>query len=642
MATATAPAVPRILQAIPLRISIALFVGFVCLSLTTLELQQVFEGRAAILRTAARETQNLSRSLALHADGVIGTADAVLAGLRERVETDGTGTLTNPAAMARMGTWMRATVAAESRFHGLFLFDEEGRLLANSVTGTPSGLNYADREFFRYLRDHDIDGPYIGTPVRSKADDSWIITVSRRLKHPDGSFAGVVNLTLSADLFQRFYAQFDVGEHGSIVLLNDDGRILIRHPFAEENVGRDISRGAAFLRSRGVSGRGSFEFAGLADQEQRMGSFDKVPRYHLQVIVTKLQDEVLGAWRHRSQVELLWLSIVIVAITALGYHLTTQLTQRGKAEARYQLLAEHCTDAITCLDTDGRRLYVSPSFWGMTGWRPEDYEGKSQLDFIVAEDHPAVLSAIALMGEGIAPQGCRYRYHTASGGFIWVELRASAVLNACGVTTEYVCNVRDITQQKLAEDELAEANAELSVMTLSDALTGIANRRNFDQTLRREWNRAMRSGRPLALLMIDADHFKEYNDQYGHLAGDECLKSLAASLGGAVRRAGDLVARYGGEEFAAILPDLTSDKAAIVAERMRLSLMEQTIAHERNPPGIVTVSIGVAAMMPGRGMEAKALLQLADEALYQAKREGRNRVAVLEPIREVRRLATAG
>lgn len=175
--------------------------------------------------------------------------------------------------------------------------------------------------------------------------------------------------------------------------------------------------------------------------------------------------------------------------------------------------------------------------------------------------------------------------------------------------------------------KLDAANRELTRLSAVDGLTGIANRRQFDEALSREWRRCMREREPLALLMCDVDFFKQYNDRYGHQAGDECLKQLAATLRGKLRRPADVVARYGGEEFAAILPDTGVDGAALVAEGMRAAVQALGLAHEASAAGRVTVSIGVAVRVPQQPAELAAFVGAADAALYAAKRRGRNRVA---------------
>jgi len=174
--------------------------------------------------------------------------------------------------------------------------------------------------------------------------------------------------------------------------------------------------------------------------------------------------------------------------------------------------------------------------------------------------------------------------------------------------------------------ELEATNVKLEAMSNTDALTNIANRRSFDHTLAQEWNRAVRAGRPLALLMLDVDHFKHYNDHYGHVAGDDCLKALALALVKAERRAGRLVARYGGEEFVVLMPETTETEAMAAARHLQKEIWALALPHAETEPGIVTVSLGVVSMVPTMEHAPDSLLRQADAALYRAKHLGRNRV----------------
>ncbi len=179
---------------------------------------------------------------------------------------------------------------------------------------------------------------------------------------------------------------------------------------------------------------------------------------------------------------------------------------------------------------------------------------------------------------------------------------------------------------------LREANERLRQMSMHDALTGLPNRRQFDQALDLEWNRALRNQRPLALLILDVDCFKALNDFYGHQAGDECLQQVAGALR-IPRRAGELAARYGGEEFAAILPDADTLSASTVAETMRQAVAALQLPHEASPvAGFVTISVGVASVHPTPDMSPSALIAAADESLYRAKRNGRNRVETADKV----------
>ncbi len=174
--------------------------------------------------------------------------------------------------------------------------------------------------------------------------------------------------------------------------------------------------------------------------------------------------------------------------------------------------------------------------------------------------------------------------------------------------------------------ELHAANKRLEALSNSDGLTGLANRRYFDQRLADEWRRVARDGEPLAVAMIDVDWFKKYNDCYGHLAGDQCLQLVAKSLAEHVCRAGDLVARYGGEEFIFLLPGASTDNAVAIAQRVCDAVRQQQIPHKASPLGWVTISVGVAAMLPDITQHPEVLIKMADDALYRSKAQGRNSV----------------
>lgn len=171
-----------------------------------------------------------------------------------------------------------------------------------------------------------------------------------------------------------------------------------------------------------------------------------------------------------------------------------------------------------------------------------------------------------------------------------------------------------------------ELEAKLIRLSNSDGLTGLANRRCMDDSLDAEWHRAARTGQPVAMAMFDVDFFKAYNDLYGHLVGDECLKIIARVLIERARRPGDLAARYGGEEFVAILPGLTIVQATEWAESVRLEVEAKRIPHSGSPNGFVTISAGVVSIVPARNASVLEFLRLADEGLYRAKAEGRNRI----------------
>jgi diguanylate cyclase (GGDEF)-like protein len=210
-------------------------------------------------------------------------------------------------------------------------------------------------------------------------------------------------------------------------------------------------------------------------------------------------------------------------------------------------------------------------------------------------------------------------------GFIMVRFRFSdrvgGYLKSCTIEAQH-------RQLQATNRELTEANAHLRAIARLDGLTGVSNRRAFDEALDREWRRAMRTGGTLGLLMIDIDFFKPFNDTYGHQAGDECLRRVAEALRTGARRGGDMVARYGGEEFAVLLPCETESSLRATAEALRKKVADLGVSHGASDWGHVSISTGGAMMSPQSGEEADILVAQADGALYAAKDGGRNRVEV--------------
>jgi len=188
------------------------------------------------------------------------------------------------------------------------------------------------------------------------------------------------------------------------------------------------------------------------------------------------------------------------------------------------------------------------------------------------------------------------------------------------IVISYLRNYNSRLQQEVQEKTLS-----LRKLVSIDSLTQLANRRNFDNTLQSKWHCLQRQGETLSLLMCDIDFFKQYNDTYGHQAGDECLTLVAQTISGEVNRTGDLVARYGGEEFAVILPDTDATNAAIVARGILKAVRRLNVVHETsNIESYITISVGIASFIPNKTYQPKDLIKMADDALYKAKKQGRN------------------
>ena len=325
------------------------------------------------------------------------------------------------------------------------------------------------------------------------------------------------------------------------------------------------------------------------------------------------------------------LGAAVAARRRMNQALADQHARLSRNENLYRLLANNSSDIITRVRLDGKRLYVSPSITAVLGWTPAEMLQPNWQDYVHPDDLAGFVAARENTADSNGNSSFTYRYRHKNGTWCWLEARMHLIRRADGLATELVGNLRDVTRQKEAELALEAAMIELSEKAATDGLTGVANRRRFDDALELEWRRSLRTGEAMAVLMVDADHFKSYNDRYGHQAGDGCLRALARAIGEQIRRPHDLLARYGGEEFVVILPGTGIEGALQVAERIRRGVEALDMAHEANADGVVTISIGAASMVPDHDSAAAALVEAADGALYLAKRNGRNRVELAVP-----------
>lgn len=305
--------------------------------------------------------------------------------------------------------------------------------------------------------------------------------------------------------------------------------------------------------------------------------------------------------------------------------ITRDITELKKAESAERLAAAvfaNTTEGIMVTDKDGMIQSVNKAFEQITGYSEADVLGKN----------PRILKSglqdanfYSWMWETLLETGMwkgNFWNRRKNGVIYPQESTINAIRNERGEIVQYCGIFRDITEQYRLEETLRTLSA-------TDGLTGLANRRSFDETIESEWRRAQRVGYSLAIIMADIDDFKGFNDTYGHLEGDECLKKVALTFKTAVRRAGDLAARFGGEEFVLLLPMTRANEAGQIAEEIRLRIAALKMTPKvTNENVFVTISIGVAAAAPRQEVSADGLIMMADQALYQAKREGKNRVVI--------------
>jgi diguanylate cyclase (GGDEF)-like protein len=455
-----------------------------CLSVAVvgIETWQMWQVREASLRSAQFVTASLAESISRQVETTLKTADTVVATLVQRAEVDGV----DPASLERLYGVMTSLAAALPAIHEMGLTDRDGNAIVKSLVARPVGLNYRERDYFRYLSSHDTREVFIGSPVRSKIDGSLNITVSRRLNARDGSFAGIVVTSVSMDFFRSLFESIQSKSGSSIGLIADDGTLLAASPEAF---------GDGEWAALGAAPPDALEYVSR-DGVRRVGSYTRLARYPMIAMVAEDSALILAPWYAQLRVHAAIVLVILAIIGALA-------------------------------------------------WRVD------------------------------------------------------------------------------------QANRATRMQALRDGLTGLANRRCFNETIDREFARARRHWQPLSLVMMDIDLFKRFNDRYGHPAGDACLAAVGAAVQGVLGRPSDLVARYGGEEIAILLAETDLGGAMNVLGHVQAAVGSLAIAHEDSPHGIVTMSAGVAVWTPGgRIATAASLVEAADAALYAAKALGRNTFTV--------------
>ena len=298
------------------------------------------------------------------------------------------------------------------------------------------------------------------------------------------------------------------------------------------------------------------------------------------------------------------------------------------SQAHLQALISAAQTGVLTLDTEGHVLELNPACEALFGYNMVELQG-SHIELLFGAGHATNADAARLVPTALvgAPREVSARHRNGQ------ELTLQ--LNVAEVKTEtthlFVCIITDMTERKQQEMRLRQANELLARQSTTDGLTGVGNRRLFDQTLQLEWQRSARSAKPLALLMVDIDHFKQYNDHYGHVAGDDCLRRVAQVLRQCAGRSGETVCRYGGEEFTLLLMDTDAAGARVVAQRCIDSMRAAAIQHAGSPlHGRLSLSIGVAVLIGDASVQAVTLIQAADVALYQAKQAGRARFVLTD------------
>ncbi|MEB2325621.1 MAG: sensor domain-containing diguanylate cyclase [Pseudomonas sp.] len=274
--------------------------------------------------------------------------------------------------------------------------------------------------------------------------------------------------------------------------------------------------------------------------------------------------------------------------------------------------------------------YIGPQIEALLGWPQGSWlSANDWAERMHPEDREWVVNFCVAQSQSGLDHEADYRALTRDGRYVWIRDVVHVLRNAAGEVEALVGFMFDISERKQTEQQLLQLQKQLEELSYQDGLTGVANRRMFDNRLQMEWSNAQRNRLPLSLILLDIDYFKQYNDHYGHVRGDDCLKSVGQALSGAAVRPRDLLARYGGEEFVLLLPETDAQAAAQVSERCRQLIRGQNIQHAHSQVApLLTISLGVGTLIPGPFDQPQAFLERVDRLLYKAKHQGRNQAVL--------------
>lgn len=506
----------------------------------------------------------------------------------------------------------------------LLLFDESGVLRAASAPGAPASAAQMVPLAFAHHAASSSPRTFFAAPVAVGPGKEPGLSLSRRIDRPDGSFGGMVVAVMPSRYFTEVFTGLDIDLARRIAILTFDGQVLAA---IGAGAGPDVVTGQ--LTTEVIDGSAILDRQtdAPAPDPTRIEALANSLSYPLSVIVELDEGKVLSPWLAGAQLRLAITLLAVALLGFLGWRLVGQMRGRRASEAalarkdaEFRLLAEGASDVVERYSFAGERLYISPAIERLTGFTPEERRGTNAYDLLHEDDRPLLRAAARRLEAGESEQETvTFRTAHRDGREIWLESsfrRASDGETVVGVT-------RDVTSRKLIELQLA-------LMASIDGLTGLSNRRAFDAAISREVESARTSGQPLALLLVDADRFKRYNDDYGHLAGDSALRAIADVLRSLARPSVDLAARYGGEEMVLLLPGIDQDGARRLGRELCRRVQALSLPHSRNMPwGVVTVSVGVGcvdATTPESLMTSEWLISSADLALYDAKSQGRNQM----------------
>ena len=546
-------------------------------------------------------------------------------------------------SVADQNRLLRSYMRQLPELRNMVLVDAAGSIRAEA-NETSIGKDASQREYFKHhLAMAGDDGFFVSRPFRAFSGVT-VITLSRVMRDANGGFAGVAVAALDSGFFDEAL-KLSVPEAGvESFLITLEGDVVAMSP-RTGLVGKNLRGGIAFTEHT-QSGKTTTRHLNKDTLEPvvEMSVFHNLTNTPLAVMVSRDFDSLIAGWRHSFLTHLggfLLLAGTAVLFSWLAARRQKELvqSQQALAEREFELRAiiETEPECVKQMAADGSLLSMNRA--GLNMIEADSFEqvaGQKVQQLVTPEYQDAFDALNRRVFEG-TPGSLIFEIIGLKGGRRWLETHAVPLRDSRQRITAVLGVTRDISDHKQLqaadreakrqlESQLAEITQlqeRLQHLVIRDPLTGLHNRRYLDEALPRELSRAKREGYSLAVVMIDLDHFKRVNDTYGHAAGDEVLRTLAATLKVGARES-DIICRYGGEEFLIALPQMSLEHAMPRVEAWRLSLAGTTVMYGELAI-CVTLSAGIAGF-PEHGGDAEKLISYADEALYQAKNAGRNRV----------------
>ncbi|KAA9031168.1 diguanylate cyclase domain-containing protein [Niallia endozanthoxylica] len=555
---------------------------------------------------------------------------------------------------------------SHSEFNGVVYINEEG--MTEIDTSGPTGIDLSDREYFKQAKKGKS---FVTDVLIGRQSHSQIIIFSNPIYDSNGSFRGLIFGAVPLVTINNVMNQFH-DESSETYLVDRNGMLITESRQGE--IGEYIS---TKIYKEAIAGKPITHLYETKNGERVLGNYRWVHNNQWLIIGEIIESKIYEPFYHMA----FMFSIVVLLGSLIGYILlilvstqiespirkvlegTRRIGERNfnyrldkhvyekeaiefqelcdnfnqmneiienyivtleKSEERFRMIAEYSTDMITIHDSSGKYLYVSPAGKEILQYEDNEVIGYDGYLFI----HPDDLEMIRGNHEILLKNGyvvSTYRIRRKDGVYIWFESSFKCLEGKKPDEPQLIGISRNITERKLVEQTLEETNRVLQELSTKDGLTGVWNRRTFDERLEMEWSFGLRNSAALSLIMLDIDYFKKFNDTYGHQAGDDCLIKVANAIDVTAKKTRGMVFRYGGEEFGVILPETERAEAELTAEMIRKAVESQNILHSGSAVSqYVTVSLGVNTIIPNEEQTIDQFIVEADKALYQAKQKGRN------------------